>query len=177
MIIDDKLHFGIGIFELWQASNYSSLSYEKFIKKLGKQVYNELNNVLNLNLPEPNKFYTFKNIVVEKKGCVKGEENRIGKSVSARICFRYKSKNKRKIKKIEHVKIGHTVAYNYTLFEFINNIGHEMVHYYDLLENKRIPLDHGKKFQKIMVRWNKKLKSYGIKIKDGSITLGEIDRN
>jgi hypothetical protein len=49
-----------------------------------------------------------------------------------------------------------------------------MVHYYDLVHNKRYPLDHGKKFKRIMKKWNKKLGEYGIEIKDGCDILREL---
>jgi len=164
MIIEDKEHFSTGIFELYKMENLG-ISYERYIKKLEKRVYYELKAVLGLNIPDPNKFYTFREL--KCGSCVKKEKDREGKFIIARIQIDQDKRWK--------YKIGHTVSFNVSLAEFISNIGHEMIHFYDFYKNKRQPLDHGKKFKKIMTSWNKTLNTYDLKIKDGSWVLGKIE--
>lgn len=165
-----EISYSESLYESWKKHG-DGLTWETWIKKQEKLVFLQLKEVLELDLELPGKFVVIPSISLEKNN----REGRKGMYVVARFSCRVDTnKRKTKVKKIKKTKIAHSSRFDMTVSEFISNIGHEMVHYYDLVHNKRYPLDHGKKFKRIMEKWNKKLGEYGIEIKDGCNILREL---
>lgn len=164
-----EIQYSECLYESWKKYG-DGLTWETWIKKQEKLVFLQLKEVLELDLELPGKF-----VVLPSIGLEKDREGRKGMYIIAKFSYDIDT-NKRgtKVKKIRRTKIAHTSRFDMTVSEFISNIGHEMVHYYDLVHNKRYPLDHGRKFKRIMKKWNKKLREYGIKIKDGCNILREL---
>lgn len=164
-----EISYSDSLYESWEKHG-DGLSWETWIKKQEKLVFLQLKEILELDLELPGKFVVIPSIQLEKD-----RKERKGRCVIARFYYNIDT-NKRgtKVKKIEKTKIAHTSRFDMTVSEFISNIGHEMVHYYDLVHNKRYPLDHGRKFKKIMKKWNKKLREHGIEIKDGCDILRKL---
>ena len=164
-----EIQYSDSLYESWK-NHGNGLTWETWIKRQEKLVFLQLKEILGLDLELPGKFVVIPSIELEKY-----REGRKGMYVIARFSYKVDTnKRKTKVKKIEKIKIAHTSRFDMTVSEFISNVGHEMVHYYDLAHNKRYPLDHGKKFKRIMEKWNKKLKEYGIEIKDGCNILREL---
>ena len=152
------------------------ISYERWIKNLGKQVFLELKEILGIDLELPNKFYTIHghNNHSERVPKEKGHDPNNSITVG-QISYNINTNDRQsKVIKINKVRIGFTVWYDMTLKSFIECTGHEMVHYYDLVHNKKYPLYHKRAFKKIMRKWNKKLKLYEIEIKEYCNVLNRI---
>lgn len=156
-----EISYSDSLYESWKKHG-DGLTWETWIKKQEKLVFLRVKEILELDLELPGKFVVIPSIELT---------NRDGKGIMYVVAkFSYKvdtNRRETKVKKIERTKIAHSSRFDMTVSEFISNIGHEMVHYYDLVHNKRCPLDHGRKFKRIMNKWNKKLREHGIEIKDG----------
>lgn len=165
-----EISYSDSLYESWKKHG-DELTWETWIKRQEKLVFLQIKEVLGLDLELPGKFVVIPSIQSEKDN----KEGRKGRYVIARFSYGVNT-NKRgtKVKKIEKTKIAHSSCFDMTISEFISNIGHEMVHYYDLVHNRRCPLDHGRKFKRIMKKWNKKLREYGIEIKDGCDILRKL---
>jgi len=164
-----EISYSDSLYESWEKYG-NGLTWETWIKKQEKLVFLQLKEILELDLELPGKFVVLPSIRLEKD-----REGRKDMYIVARFSYDVDTnKRKTRVTKIKRTKIAHTSRFDMTVSEFINNIGHEMVHYYDLVHNKRYPLDHGKKFKRIMEKWNKKLREYGIEIKDGCNLLREL---
>ena len=164
-----EISYSDSIYESWKKYG-DGLTWETWIKKQEKLVFLQLKEILELDLELPGKFVVIPSIQFEKD-----REERKGGYVIARFSYAVDTnKRKTKVKDIKRTKIAHSSRFDMTVSEFISNIGHEMVHYYDLAHNKRCPLDHGRKFKRIMKKWNKKLREHGIEIKDGCDILRKL---
>jgi len=151
------------------------ISYERWVKNLGKRIFLELKELLGIDLELPNKFYT---IHGDQRGTVIKEKDYNSNIVVAQFAFKVKKNDRMtRVVKIRKTKIGFTVRYDMTLKTFIENVGHEMVHYYDLVHNKKYPLHHRRAFNRIKRQWNKKLKNYGLEIDRECHLLNRIDAN
>ena len=150
------------------------ISYEKFIKDLEKQSFIFLRSLLNIDLELPTRFGTLHSTASTPR-TVK-EKGREGGSVIANFnSWVILNKQGNKVRNIERTKISCSVLFDMTLKEFIQLVGHEMIHYYDLVSNKKWPLYHKRKFLRIMNKWNKQLKPYNLKINSiGCNTVGKI---
>ena len=151
------------------------ISYERFVKNLGKQVFLELREILGIDLEPPKRFYTIHghNNHPERVPKEKGHDPNNSITVG-QISYNVDTNVLSRVIKINKVRIGFTVWYDMTLKSFIECTGHEMVHYYDLVYNKKYPLYHKRAFKKIMRKWNKKLKPHGIEIKEYCNVLNRI---
>ena len=152
------------------------ISYERWVKNLGKQTFLELKELLEIDLELPNKFYT---IHGNQRGTVIKEKDYNSNIVVAQFTYDVETNDRMtRVIKIRNTKIGFTVRYDMTFKTFIESVGHEMVHYYDLVHNKKYPLHHRWTFNRIRRHWNKRLKNYGLEI-DGEDCqlLNQIDAN
>ena len=138
------------------------ISYEGFIKLLQRRVFLWLRDILGIKLDLPNKFFTFRNDVINP-----GSDYYI----AGRFCSRIDQKKlfliKRfKLIKIHQFKIGAVVDRDILIINFIGVVGHEMAHYYNLANFKLIENNtHGIRFQFIVKQWNHVLKKKGYNIK------------
>lgn len=150
------------------------ISYEKFIKDLEKQSFIFLRDLLNIDLELPTRFGTLHS-TTHPLPTVK-EEGREGGSIIANFnSWVILNKRRNKVRNVIRTKISCSVLFDMTLKEFIQLVGHEMIHYYDLVSNKKWPLYHKRKFLRIMNKWNKQLKPYNLKINSiGCNTVGKI---
>jgi hypothetical protein len=165
-----EISYSDSLYESWKKHG-DGLTWETWIKKQSKQVFLLIKEILELDLELPGKFVVLPYIKLTNR------EGREGMYVIASFSYSVDTnKRETRVTKIKKTKIAHSSRFDMTVSEFISNIGHEMVHYYDLVHNKRYPLDHGKKFKRIMKKWNKKLKEYGygIEIKDGCDILRKL---
>jgi len=164
-----EISYSDSLYESWK-KHEDGLTWETWIKRQEKTVFLQLKEVLGLDLEFPGKF-----VVIPSIELAKDREGRKDMYVVARFSYDVDTnKRKTRVTKIKKTKIAHSSRFDMTVSEFISNIGHEMVHYYDLVHNKRYPLDHGRKFKRIMEKWNKKLRKYGIEIKDGCNILRKL---
>lgn len=162
-----EISYSTKLTELYERDG-RKISYEKWIKGLEKQYFLILRDILKVDLELP-KFYA-----VHLGELVKtNEKGRDGIPAAILSTETILNNRKTRVKKIIRVRLGVTVIYDMTLSEFIGCVGHEMVHYYDLVHYKKWPLHHKSRFKRIMRRWNKKLKPYEIYITDGCNTLGK----
>ena len=138
------------------------LSYEEFIKSLQKTIFLWLRDILGIKLDLPNKFFTFKNDVINPGGDY---------YIAGRFCSRIDQKKlflikKFKLIKIRQSKIGAVVDRDILIIDFIGVVGHEMAHYYNLANFKlKENNTHGIRFQFIVKQWNHILKKKGYNIK------------
>jgi hypothetical protein len=129
-----EISYSAKLTELYEKDGKKT-SYERWVKNLGKQIFLELKELLEIDLQLPNKFYT---IHGDQKGTVTKERNYNSTIVAAQFTYNVDTNNRNtRVVKIRNTKIGFTVRYDMTLKTFIENVGHEMVHYYDLVHNKK----------------------------------------
>lgn len=166
--------FDTTLTELYKRRQEKDISYEKFIKNLEKQSFIFLRGLLNIDLELPTRFGTLHS-TIHPPNTIK-EKGREGGSVIANFnSWVILNKRRNKVRNVIRTKISCSVLFDMTLKEFIQLVGHEMIHYYDLVSNKKWPLYHKRKFLKIMNKWNKQLKPYNLKINSiGCNTVGEI---
>ena len=153
------------------------ISYEEFIVELEEEVFLWLrDDILGFGekvLPIPNEFYTFRTDEVRP---VDGSDNEVCAKIDSIYSKRkYKRSNKAinrlfelsgifEVINVSSIKIGVAVDRDISIAGFIEFIGHEMVHYFELEFLKLAIRDsHGIPFKAIQRLFNKALRKHGYK--------------
>ena len=133
------------------------ISYEEFLKSLQKTIFLWLRDILGIKLDLPNKFFTFRNDVINRNDT---DKNRY---VAGRFYYKVDHNdhkifltNKYKVTHIYWTRIGAVSDRDVSILSFIGTVGHEMAHYYYLVRFKRFGGDdHGTVFKMILSMWNR----------------------